>query len=123
MDEHLHTSTIKEDVCRNRHGGAETSIIANKKVQKSKDRELIYGYIKMAGRFGHTCDELAIMLNRMPNAISGRLTELRIAGRIIISDERRLTRTYSRARVYLTCDSHSLLLGSSINQSSLLEGS
>lgn len=102
--------SIKDDVCRNRHGGAETSIRANKNVRKSKDRELIYGYIKMAGRFGHTCDELAIMLNRTPNAISGRLTELRIAGRIIISDERRLTRTHSHARVYLACDSHSLLL-------------
>lgn len=94
--------SIKElDICKNRHQGAETSILADKKVQKSKDRELIYGYIKMAGKFGHTLDELSIMLHRNPNAISGRLTELRMKGRIVTSDQTRLTRTGSKARVYL----------------------
>jgi hypothetical protein len=94
--------SIKEpDICASRHGGAETSIMADKKVQKTKDRELIYGYIKSAGKFGHTCDELSIMLHRTPNAISGRLTELRMKGRIVTSDQTRLTRTYSKARVYI----------------------
>jgi hypothetical protein len=89
------------DICKNRHQGAETSVEADKKVQKSKDRELIYSYIKMAGRFGHTLDELSIMLHRTPNAISGRLTELRVKGRIVTSDQTRLTRTNSKARVYI----------------------
>lgn len=94
-------ASIKEpDICKNRHGGAETSVLADKKVQKTKDRELIYGYIYHAGRFGHTLDELSIMLHRNPNALSGRLTELVRAGRIIVSEERRLTRAGCKARVY-----------------------
>lgn len=93
---------IKEpDICASRHGGAGTSILADKKVQKTKDRELVYGYIYHAGRFGHTLDELSIMLHRNPNALSGRLTELRMRGKIKISNQRRLTRAGCSARVYL----------------------
>lgn len=88
------------DICASRHQGADTSVEANKKVQKTKDQELIYGYIYHAGRFGHTLDELSIMLHRNPNALSGRLTELVRAGKIVVSEERRLTRTGSHARVY-----------------------
>lgn len=88
------------DVCAGKHGLADTSVEANRKVQKTKDQELIYGYIYHAGRFGHTLDELSIMLLRPPNALSGRLTELVRAGKIVVSEERRTTRTGSRARVY-----------------------
>lgn len=88
------------DVCAGRHGLADTSVEANKKVQKTKDQELIYGYIYSAGKFGHTLDELSIMLHRNPNALSGRLTELVRAGRIVVSEERRLTRAGCKARVY-----------------------
>jgi hypothetical protein len=93
---------IKEpDICKNRHCGADTSILADRRVQKVQDRELIYGYIKRAGKFGHTCDELSVLLYKTPNAVSGRLTELRINGRIVTSDQTRLTRTGSKARVYV----------------------
>lgn len=89
-----------DDICARKHGGAETSIEADKTVKKEKDREQVYGLIYHAGRFGHTLDELCIMLHRAPNQLSGRLTELRVAGRIVISDESRLTRTHCWARVY-----------------------
>lgn len=102
MQNHLSTSSIKEDICYNRHGGAETSIEANKRVRKERDRELIYGYIKSAGSFGHTLDELCVLLQRTPNQISGRLTELRVKGRILTSDRTRPTRAGVQARVYIT---------------------
>jgi hypothetical protein len=93
---------IKEqDICRRKHGGAETSIEADKVVQKSQDRSLILGYIKKAGSFGHTLDELSILLDRPPNALSGRLTELRLNGDIVTSDITRPTRTGCKARVYV----------------------
>lgn len=92
----------EQDICAGRHGGAETSVEANKAVRKEKDRELIYGYIQEARHYGHTLDELSVLLDRPPNAISGRLTELRVAGMICISDLTRKTRTGSRARVYIT---------------------
>lgn len=95
----------EDDICSRKHGGAETSVEADKTVRKEKDREQVYGLIYHAGRFGHTLDELCIMLNRAPNQLSGRLTELRMAGRIIISDEKRMTRNNCYARVYKTPNS------------------
>lgn len=100
MNQESQLSIKEPDICTSRHRGADTSIQADKKVRKTKDQELVYGYIYHAGRFGHTLDELSIMLHRNPNALSGRLTELRIKGRIYISDERRLTRSGVSARVY-----------------------
>lgn len=90
------------DICARKHQGAETSVEADKAVRKERDRELIYGYIKTARHFGHTLDELSVILDRPPNAISGRLTELRLAGRIVISDVTRKTRAGVSARVYIT---------------------
>ncbi len=93
---------IKEkDICRRKHGGTETSVEADKVVKKLRDRSLILGYIKKAGAYGHTLDELSILLDRPPNALSGRLTELRLNGDITISDLRRSTRTGCKARVYV----------------------
>jgi hypothetical protein len=91
----------QEDICFNRHGGAETSMLADRRVRKSKDRALVYGYVKAAGSYGHTLDELSILLDRPCNCISGRLTELRKSGEIVTSDFTRFTRTRSRARVYV----------------------
>lgn len=102
MENPLSTSSIKEDICARKHGGAETSIEANKRVLKERDRELIYGYIKAAGSFGHTLDELCVLLQRTPNQISGRITELRVKGRILTSDRTRPTRAGVQARVYIS---------------------
>ena len=91
---------LEEDICANRHGGAETSIIADKRVQKDKDRQLSLRQIQMAGPAGMTLDELSVRLDRGANRISGRLTELRKDGKITATDRTRLTRTRSPARVY-----------------------
>lgn len=88
------------DICSNRHGGADTSVEANPVVRKERDRELVYGYIKSAKHYGHTLDEISVLLDRPPNAISGRLTELKVLGKIIHSGRKRLTRSGCMARVY-----------------------
>lgn len=102
--DHLECDSIKEsaDICASRHGGVETSVAADKKVQKEADRELIYGYIVASRHYGHTLDELSVLLNRPPNAISGRLTELCYQRKIIYSGRKRLTRSGCLARVYTT---------------------
>lgn len=102
--EHGSESSIKKepDVCAGKHGGAETSVAADKKVQKEADRLLIYGYIVASRHYGHTLDELSVLLNRPPNAISGRLTELSYQGKIIYSGRKRRTRSGCLARVYTT---------------------
>ena len=97
-------SSIKNepDVCASRHGGAETSVAADKKVKKEADRQLIYDYIVASKHYGHTLDELSILLHRPPNSISGRLTELSYQRKIIYSGRKRRTRSGCLARVYVT---------------------
>lgn len=90
------------DICRRKHGGAETSVEADKAVKKEADQKLILGYITAAKAFGMTLDELSIQLDRPPNRISGRLTELRMNGQIVISDLVRPTRTGCKSRVYVS---------------------
>lgn len=102
MDQSSMPSIKKQepDICRNRHGGVETSVEADKTVKKQQDRELIYGYIQAARHYGHTLDELSVLLNRPPNSISGRLTELKVQGKIVYTGRKRQTRSGCLARVY-----------------------
>lgn len=100
MEKPVQFSIKDGDICRNKHGGIDTSVEANAAVRKARDRELIYGYIKESKHYGHTLDELSVLLNRPPNAISGRITELKAIGKIVASDRRRATRTGCNARVY-----------------------
>lgn len=93
------------DVCAGRHGLVETSMEANVTVKKEADRKLILGYITAAKAYGMTLDELSLQLNRPPNQISGRLTELCIAGQITLSGEKRPTRTGCNGRVYVVAGS------------------
>ena len=89
------------DVCQRKHGGADTSIMADQLVNKARDRELIYGIVRAAGAYGQTLDEVSVLLDRPCNRISGRFTELRVAGRLTMSDRMRPTRTGAKARVYV----------------------
>jgi len=90
---------VEPDICRRKHGGADTSRLANARVQKERDRDVVLGWIQRM-EAGATLDELAGILSVAPNRISGRLTELRKAGRIYDTGERRKTTTGSWARVY-----------------------
>ena len=89
------------DICRRKHGGAETSVLADKRVAKANDRRLVLGYIQEAGSYGHTLDEISVLLDRDANRLSGRFTELRKRGQILITETKRKTRTGSWARVYV----------------------
>jgi predicted transcriptional regulator len=93
--------TREPDICINRHRRSDTSMLADKRVNKNRDRELIYNYVKSSGAYGLTLDEMSIVLDRPCNCISGRFSELKRAGRIIASAETRRTRTGSVAHVYV----------------------
>lgn len=92
---------IEPDICANRHGGVDTSVQADKRVKKEYDRRLILGYVQASRGYGLTLDEACIVLERNPNEISGRFTELAKAGLIFATSLRRLTRTGSPARVWV----------------------
>ena len=93
--------TREPDICINRHRRSDTSMLADKRVRKPQDREQVYGYIRQAGSYGMTLDEISIVLDRAPNRLSGRVSELKRAGRIIATEVTRQTRTGSWAHVYV----------------------
>lgn len=97
----MQSVTKEPDICINRHRRSDTSMLADKRVKKSRDRELVFGYIKEAGPYGHTLDEISVLLDRPCNCISGRFSELKKAGRILATELTRKTRTGSWAHVYV----------------------
>lgn len=74
---------VPRDVCARKHGGnVESSNAFDIIVDELNKRQFeVLDRIKSA-RFGLTGDELAIELRTTPNAISGRITELRIMRKI-----------------------------------------
>lgn len=87
------------DPCR-RSGGNHESTAAFRAGDKAKDREMVYRAIRARGAAGATLDEISTAFGRPPNALSGRVVELREAGRIVRTVERRRTRTGCSAAVY-----------------------
>lgn len=95
------THIVVPDICRNRHGGIETSMLADRRVQKANDRALILGYIRASGAYGMTLYEMGVVLDRECNRISGRFSELKRDGQIVASQTKRKTLTGSWAAVYV----------------------
>lgn len=67
-------------------------------------REKVFALIKDAGDHGITCDEVEIVTGLKHQTASARLYELRKAGRVVDSGERRKTSSGSTARVYVAND-------------------
>ena len=77
----------KSDICSRKHHGNRNSIAATQRVDKQKDRELIFQLIKEATN-GLTLKQACALLNRTPNQISGRFSELKKARLIYVSGRR-----------------------------------
>lgn len=72
------------DVCARKHGGNEQSKAAFDSVShhiSDAQRSVWINIYDCRGR-GVTCDELSERMGTTPNAISGRITELRMMGKI-----------------------------------------
>jgi hypothetical protein len=89
------------DICASRHKGVDTSVQANKRVDKDQDRKTVLVFIKLAGDDGMTLDEVCVKMNRKPNEISGRFTELKVREKILRTTRRRPTRTGATAYVHV----------------------
>lgn len=68
-----------EDICSNKHRGASTSVAANKRADRGKPqwRYLCLDYIRRNGTA--TSAEICKHFDKTPNALSGRLSELKAA--------------------------------------------
>ena len=64
-----------DDICINRHQGNAQSLEANKRVQKERDRATVLAIIIKAGRT-HS-KQIARIMNKQLNQISGRISELK----------------------------------------------
>ena len=91
----------KPDICARKHGGNPQSTLANQRGDHPTDRQRVYELIQVAGPTGRTLDEVAAILGVAPNRISGRVTQLKVAGKIKSLGTTRLTRTGSQAAIYL----------------------
>jgi hypothetical protein len=79
------------DVCENKHGGSAESEAAFEKVVRDKQQmyERIITLVTARGDYGVTVHEVAGAFGKTPNCVSGRLTELRMLGRLKKNGERR----------------------------------
>lgn len=67
------------------------SIAAHERVRSRKPsmREEVYWRIATSGRIGMTLEGLCLGLGKLPHQLSGRITELKAAGRIFDSSKTR----------------------------------
>jgi hypothetical protein len=94
--------TFDADVTENRHGGNTESVKAHKRIAPSKEsvRQKIYAYALSRGLVGVTTDEVAEQFSTTPNAISGRMTELKALGLLVKTEICRKTQSGCSARVF-----------------------
>jgi len=88
------------DVCARKHGGDAESRAAHRAGDKRADRQQVLDFIR-ARLGGATLDEVCVGLDREPNQISGRITELKRDGHLSWTGGRRTTRSGCSAKVYV----------------------
>lgn len=76
-----------DDICINRHQGNAQSFIANKRVQKERDRALVLAFIIKSGRA--YSKQIARAMGKQLNQISGRISELKASEIIEETGERK----------------------------------
>lgn len=75
---------VPRDVCARKHSGNEQSEAAFHHIAPylTESQREVFRAIRCSGALGATVDELSQRLQTTPNAISGRVTELRMQNRI-----------------------------------------
>ena len=96
-------ATVETDICQNRHKGNPQSESAFESIRKELPlrRALCLVLIHKAASKGLTVHELSEQLGTTPNAVSGRLTELKREG-LICKIGTRPTPTGGHAAVYVS---------------------
>lgn len=106
------TLGFEQDVCERKHGGNANSVEANKRVNKTAQREILWREIKKHGVDGRTSKELSDDLRWPLNTFSGRFKEMRKHGWI-----RTLGSDYNRdgAAVHVALPRTNLLASVGVN--------
>jgi hypothetical protein len=95
-----------DDITRNYHGGNPESEAAHEDTKKHKSRDFarIIAYAKSRGDRGMTDDEAQAATSMQHQTCSARCSDLRKAAVLIRTNERRMTRSGSWARVCVHID-------------------
>jgi hypothetical protein len=99
----METGKELPDICANRHGGADTSEIANRMASKegrARQRNAVLACIASQGDHGATSEEVETKLSMIHQSVAARISELSTMGSIWYGDVRRLTSSGRPARVY-----------------------
>ena len=90
-----------EDVCRQKHLGNEESEAANKAIDPWKEnlRQVIFEQVARAGIRGMTSAEVVEATGICLQTVSGRLSELKMKGRLVATSRLRKTPSGASARV------------------------
>lgn len=76
------------DICERKHGGNIRSVEARARTNVTGRRKQVYDFIVSCGDVGATSHEISKALNLAMHVISGRLSELKLIGRVIAIGER-----------------------------------
>jgi hypothetical protein len=100
------TSDDDDDITRNYHGGNPESAAAHEDTKKYMERDFacIIAYAKSCGYRGMTDDEAKAALGWDNSTCSARCSQLRAADILVRTNEKRLTRSGSWARVCVHID-------------------
>lgn len=93
---------VPRDICARKHGGNEQSKAAFTQIYPdlSDAQFKVFVEIKVTRDYGLTVDQISERMNTTPNAVSGRVTELRIKGKIVKKGTRK-TRSGCSASVWV----------------------
>lgn len=76
---------FETDLSRGRRNPQSQAAHARLMPHRPNMRQRCYDFIESQGSYGATLAELCTCLNKLPHQLSGRLTELRAQGRIVLN--------------------------------------
>lgn len=90
-----------DDITAGRHRGSPESEEAHERLRPSKAylQAAVLDSLRRRGLYGATTEEIASELGLRVNSVSGRMTELRVAGLAVKTDRHRLTLSGCQAAV------------------------
>jgi hypothetical protein len=94
-------SLFDRDPTRHYHRGNPESDAAHRSIvgEKARMRAIVVGAVREAGSDGRTSDEIEVITGMPHQTVSARLTEAKALGEVVVSGQRRPTRSGRSAAV------------------------
>lgn len=98
---------MSADITRRFHGGNAESNAAHRSIVKDKATltRRVVAFVRARGQRGATSDEVEVALGLPHQTVSARITEAKAAGELVMSGDRRPTRSGRNAAVLVAAES------------------